>query len=528
MPASAPATPPPGAARSAAPTDLVVFGGTGDLAMRKLLPALLLCEKDGRLAPTTRIVAVSRDGIGDADYRGKAEAAVADNPSVLRAGAVPAPVLRRFLDRLHHVPLDLDDPGDGWDRLHALLEAAPDYPAGDGAAGEAAADGAPGAPGGRGRVYYLAMPPMLFGRICADLEAHGLAGGESRVVLEKPLGRDLESAREINDAVGAVFSERRTFRIDHYLGKETVQNLLALRFANMFLEPVWNSRWIDHVQITAAETVGVGTRHGYYDRSGAMRDMVQNHLLQLLCLIAMEPPSSFDREAVRDEKVKVLQSLAPLAGDGALHNTARGQYRAGTQGGREVTGYTGEPGADGASSTETFVALEAAVANWRWAGVPFYLRTGKRMARRYSEIVVQFRDVPHPIFPGQGTAHAPNRLVIRLQPEETIRLHMLAKEPGAGELRLRPAPLELSLSDSFAVRSPDAYERLLMDVMNGDPTLFMRRDEVEAAWRWVDPIIGAWQGTDPEPYAPGGTGPRGAHDLLARSGRAWHEGEMNR
>ncbi|WP_017537654.1 MULTISPECIES: glucose-6-phosphate dehydrogenase [Nocardiopsis] len=509
MPASAPATPPPGAARTAAPTDLVVFGGTGDLAMRKLLPALLLCEKDGRLAPSTRIVAVSRDGIGDADYRGKAEAAVADNPSVLRAGAVPEPVLRRFLDRLHHVPLDLDEPGDGWERLESLLGQAP------------AQDGAE-----RGRVYYLAVPPMLFGRICADLQAHGLAEGASRVVLEKPLGRDLRSAREINDAVGAVFSERRTFRIDHYLGKETVQNLLALRFANMFLEPVWNSRWIDNVQITAAETVGVGTRHGYYDRAGAMRDMVQNHLLQLLCLIAMEPPASFDREAVRDEKVKVLQSLAPLTGQDALRDTARGQYAPGTAGGRPVPGYTGEPGADGASSTETFVALEASVANWRWAGVPFYLRTGKRMARRYSEIVVQFRDVPHPIFPGQGAGGTPNRLVIRLQPEETIRLHMLAKEPGAGELRLRPAPLELSLSDRFAVRSPDAYERLLMDVMAGDPTLFMRRDEVETAWRWVDPIIDAWQGTDPEPYAPGGTGPQGAHDLLARTGRTWHEGDM--
>ncbi|MFW5418013.1 glucose-6-phosphate dehydrogenase [Nocardiopsis sp. CNT-189] len=477
------------------PTDLVVFGGTGDLALRKLLPALFLCETEGGLGPEVRIIAVSRDGVDDADYRGKAASAVRESPSVLRAGAVSGALVRRFTDRLHHVSLDLDQPGGGWEHLAGLLG------------------------GDRDRVFYLAMPPMLFGRVCADLAARGLVTDRSRVVLEKPLGRDLASAQAINDEVGSVFPEERIFRIDHYLGKETVQNLLALRFANMFLEPVWNSRWVDHVQITAAETVGVGSRRDYYDRSGAMRDMVQNHLLQLLCLIAMEPPAGFDPDAVRDEKVKVLRALKPLSGPEALERTARGQYTAGTRSGRPVPGYAEEPGADGPSRTETFVALEASVANWRWAGVPFYLRTGKRMARRYSEIAVQFRDVPHPIFPGQ--AAAPNRLVIRLQPEETIHLHMLAKEPGAGGLRLRPAPLELSFADTFAVRSPDAYERLLMDVMAGDPTLFMRRDEVEAAWRWTDPVISAWQGTAPEPYAPGGTGPDGAHRLLARSGRAW-------
>ncbi|CAM3863347.1 glucose-6-phosphate dehydrogenase [Nocardiopsis rhodophaea] len=483
------------------PTDLVVFGGTGDLAMRKLLPALFLCDRDGGLAPETRIIAASRDGLADADFRDKAAAAVQASPAVLRAGDADPLTLRRFVERLHHVTVDVGGDLAAWKPLGDLLH--PDRP----------------------RVFYLALPPMLFGRICRDLGAAGLVTDDSRVVLEKPLGRDLASARAINEEVGEVFAEHQVFRIDHYLGKETVQNLLALRFANMFLEPIWNSRWIDHVQITAAETVGVGGRRGYYDGSGAMRDMVQNHLLQLLCLIAMEPPASFDREAVRDEKVKVLQALRPLTGGDVAEHTARGQYVGGTVATQDVPGYTDEPGGSGGpSSTETFVALEAGIGNWRWSGVPFYLRTGKRMARHYSEIVVQFRDVPHAIFPGQVTAA--NRLVIRLQPEETIHLHMLAKEPGAGALRLRPAPLELSFADTFAERSPDAYERLLMDVLAGNPTLFMRRDELEAAWRWVDPIIAAWDGTAPEPYAPGSAGPAGAHHLIGRSGRTWHEEEL--
>ncbi|WP_159941586.1 MULTISPECIES: glucose-6-phosphate dehydrogenase [unclassified Nocardiopsis] len=484
------------------PADLVVFGGTGDLSMRKLLPSLYLLDRDGHLDARTRVVAVSRDGLTDADFRDKAAAAVRGHQAV----QVTEPdVLRRFLERLSHTTVDVGGDPSGWEDLAAVL--APD----------------------RDRVFYLAVPPMISGEICRGLAAAGLVTPAARVVMEKPLGRDLASSQAVNDAVGAVFDESRTYRIDHYLGKETVQNLLVLRFANVFLEPLWNSRWIDHVQITAAETVGVGGRRGYYDTSGAMRDMVQNHLLQLLCLTAMEPPSSYDRDAVRDEKLKVLQSLRPLEGDRVAEDTVRGQYGRGTVQGAEVLGYLDEAGGPAASDTETFVALRAEIANWRWAGVPFYLRTGKRMSHSRSEIVVRFREVPHPIFPG---THLPGAgsLVIRLQPDEGIHLTMLAKTPGAGALRLRPVPLELSFADTFSTRSPEAYERLLMDVLAGDSTLFMRRDEVEAAWRWVDPVIEAWNGlsTTPETYPAGSAGPAGAHRLIGRTGRTWYEEERHR
>ncbi|MER7206429.1 glucose-6-phosphate dehydrogenase [Streptosporangium sp. NPDC000239] len=479
--------------------DLIVFGGTGDLSMRKLLPALYHCDRDGRLSPETRIIAMSRGGLDDADFRGKVDAQV--------RGAVPIDdlnVWERFLGRLHHVSVDIGgEDTAGWERLGAML------------AGHEQ----------RTRVFYLASPPMTFGPFCRQLERVGLVTPASRVVLEKPLGRDLASARRINDEVGAIFDERQIHRIDHYLGKETVQNLLVLRFANAFLEPIWNSLWIDHVQITASETVGTPGRRGYYDHAGALRDMVQNHLLQLLCLVAMEPPSRNDREAIRDEKVKVLQALRPIVGGEVDRFTVRGQYTAGESGGEQVPGYLDEP--DGTAPTETsrrvetFAAIRAEVKNWRWAGVPFYLRTGKRMPHRYSEIVVQFKDVPHSIFPGS----APNRLVLRLQPSEGIQLHIMAKEPGAGEVALKPVPLSLSFAETFTTRVPEAYERLLMDVLTGNPTLFMRRDEVEAAWRWIDPILGEWEahGTLPEPYPAGTSGPAGAHELLGRSGRTWHE-----
>lgn len=485
------------------PTDLVVFGGTGDLSMRKLLPSLYLLDRDGHLDGRTRVVAVSRDGLTDADLRDKASSAVRGHQAV----QVTEPdVLSRFLDRLTHITVDVGGDTSGWADLQAALS--PD----------------------RDRVFYLAVPPMISGGICRGLSDAGLVTPESRVVMEKPLGRDLASSQEVNDEVGAIFTEQQIYRIDHYLGKETVQNLLVLRFANVFLEPLWNSRWIDHVQITAAETVGVGGRRGYYDGSGAMRDMVQNHLLQLLCLTAMEPPSTYDREAVRDEKLKVLQSLRPLTGDRVIEDTVRGQYGGGVIRGTEVSGYLDEPGGSPASTTETFVALRAEVANWRWAGVPFYLRTGKRLGHSRSEIVIRFREVPHTIFPGTNSLPGAGSLVISLQPDEGIHLTMLAKTPGAGALRLRPVPLELSFADTFATRSPEAYERLLMDVLAGDSTLFMRRDEVEAAWRWVDPIIEAWNGlsTTPETYPAGSAGPAGAHRLIGRTGRTWHEEEQQR
>jgi glucose-6-phosphate 1-dehydrogenase len=481
--------------------DLVVFGGTGDLSMRKLIPALYHSDRDGRLSPETRVIAMSRGGLTDADFRGKVDAEVRDQVPI----DDPA-VWQRFLGRLHHVSVDVGDHGkdadrSGWGALTRLL------------AGHEQRD----------RVFYLASPPRTFGPFCRGVDEAGLVTPRSRVVLEKPLGNDLPSAQRINDEVGAIFDERQIFRIDHYLGKETVQNLLVLRFANAFLEPIWNSLWIDHVQITAAETVGTPGRRGYYDHAGALRDMVQNHLLQLLTLTAMEPPARNDREAIRDEKVKVLQALRPITGTEADRFTVRGQYV--EAGG--MPGYLDEPAStpttEASRRVETFTAIRAEVKNWRWAGVPFYLRTGKRMPHRRSEIVVQFKDVPHSIFPGG----APNRLVLRLQPEEGIELHIMAKEPGAGEVTLKPVPMSLSFGKTFTARVPEAYERLLTDVLAGNPTLFMRRDEVEAAWRWIDPILAAWESSAelPEPYPAGTTGPAGAHELLGRSGRAWHEEE---
>jgi glucose-6-phosphate 1-dehydrogenase len=505
-PTTAPAPSPAASAASERPTahaaDLIVFGGTGDLSMRKLLPALYHSDRDGRLAPETRVIALSRGGLTDADFRGKVEAEV--RPGLY---ADDAEGWQRFLGRLRHVSLDVNGHDHiGWRALTHLL------------AGRENTD----------RIFYLASPPMTFGPFCKGAHAAGLVTPRSRVVLEKPLGRDLAGARAINDEVGAIFGEHQIFRIDHYLGKETVQNLLVLRFANAFLEPIWNSLWIDHVQITVAESVGTPGRRGYYDDAGALRDMVQNHLLQLLCLVAMEPPSRGDQESVRDEKVKVPQALRPISGTESDRFTVRGQYVAGESGGHAVPGYLDEPDKTAPTATshrvETFTAIRAEVKNWRWAGVPFYLRTGKRMPYRRSEIVVQFKEVPHSIFPGGG----PNRLVLRLQPSEGIHLHIMAKEPGAGEVVPRPVPLSLSFAETFRSRVPEAYERLLMDVLSGNPTLFMRRDEVEAAWGWIDPIIATWEsgGALPEPYAAGTSGPAAAHELLGRSGRAWYEEDL--
>ena len=479
-----------------APCDIVVFGGTGDLAMRKLLPALYLRDRDGQLSEDSRIIAVSRAGLDDAGYRDKTVAQLIGH---LPEGTHDPALIDRFLGRLHHVTIDVAEPT-AWGDLCALI-----------------------APAARVRVYYLACAPRLFGPICAGLKANDLVSSACRVVLEKPIGHDIESARQINDEVGSVFAEEQIFRIDHYLGKETVQNLLVLRFANALFEPRWNSRAIDHVQITVSETVGCGGRAGYYNTSGALRDMVQNHLLQLLCLVAMEPPTSLDREAVRDEKLKVLRALKPLVGRDVERASVRGQYTAGLVDGKPVPGYADE--LEAPSDTETYVALKAEVQNWRWAGVPFYLRTGKRLGHRASEIVVQFRPVPHSVFPDiPDGAIAPNRLVLRLQPDEGVRLHLVTKEPGAGGLRLRQVPLNLSFAETFKDRVPEAYERLLLDVVRGNPTLFMRRDEVEAAWAWIEPILDAWRESgSPKRYPAGTSGPTAATTLIERDGRDWHE-----
>jgi glucose-6-phosphate 1-dehydrogenase len=478
--------------------DLVVFGGTGDLARRKLMPALYYRDVDDQMPPESRIIGVSRGQLGREAY---AEATERSIRTHLPPEAIDQARLDRFLRRLDHVSLDAGGER-GWRRLAAKLAGAED----------------------RVRVFYLATAPGLFGQICRNIAAAGLGAPAARVVLEKPIGHDLASARAINDQVGAVFAEDAIFRIDHYLGKETVQNLMVLRFANSLFEPLWNGSAIDHVQITVAETLGIEGRGDYYDNAGAMRDMVQNHLLQLLCLVAMEPPTSLDADALRGEKLKVLRALRPIRGSDVNLKTVRGQYRAGAADGGPVPGYLDEIGAP-RSSTETFVVLKAEIENWRWAGMPFYLRTGKRLPVRTSEIVIQFRRIPHSIFAAVGEVVQPNRMVLRLQPDEGVQLVLMSKDPGPGGMRLRATPLNLSFAETFGVRYPDAYERLLMDVMRGNPALFMRRDEVEAAWAWVEPILEAWRegGEVPKPYTAGSWGPSAAIALIERDGRTWHE-----
>jgi glucose-6-phosphate 1-dehydrogenase len=485
------------------PFDYVIFGGTGDLTFRKLLPSLYSTFRDGLVEPSSRIFGASRAAMSTEAYRARVMEALSLH---LPAEELDDDACRAFLAQIAYVELDALGSG-GWGALAAALGADSDHV----------------------RVFYLATSPDIFGPICRQLQSNGLITEKSRVVLEKPIGHDLGTARQINHDVGQVFAEPAIFRIDHYLGKESVQNLLALRFANSLFDPLWNSRYIEHIQITVAETVGVEGRGGYYDRAGALRDMVQNHLLQVLCLVAMEPPSYLATESVRDEKLKILHALGPIAREDVIQRTVRGQYRAGVIDGKAIPGYLDEPGISPDSQAETFVSLRTEVHNWRWAGMPFYLRTGKRLATKTSEIVVQFRAVPHSIFPGYTSQElVPNKLVLRVQPNEGVHLHMMAKEPGPGGLRLREAVLNLSFSDTFKQRFPDAYERLLLDVVRGNPTLFMRRDEVEAAWRWIEPILDGWREFDvrPKPYVAGTWGPSASVAMIERDFRSWHD-EVN-
>jgi glucose-6-phosphate 1-dehydrogenase len=478
--------------------DLVVFGATGDLSARKLIPALFHRDEAGQIPAEARIFGASRRKLDDGGFRDLARGWLKD---FVKPNDRPKAAVDRFLARLHYVTVHADG-DDGWLELREALSDQPE----------------------RIRVFYLATGPDLFGPICTSLGKYKVASGNSRVVIEKPIGKSLESATAVNNEIGAVFPEERVYRIDHYLGKETVQNLMALRFGNALFEPLWNSGHIDHVQITVAETLGVESRAGYYDTAGALRDMLQNHMLQLLCLVAMEPPTSLAADAVRDEKLKVLQSLVAFTQELAAEQTVRGQYRAGASAGGPVKGYLEELGAT-TSRTETFVAVRAEIANWRWAGVPFYLRTGKRLASRVSEIVVAFRPIPHSVFGrGAGPIDA-NRLVIRLQPDEGVKLWLMIKDPGPGGMRLQHVPLDMSFATAFNVRNPDAYERLLMDVVRGNQTLFMRRDEVEAAWSWIDPILDAWGATNdpPKGYTSGTWGPTAAIALIERAGRTWYE-----
>ena len=479
--------------------DLVLFGGSGDLAMRKLLPALYNRDRANDLPSTARIICVGRHEWTREDFLDEIEKSA--KPHIVM---LDAPAWDAFRARVDYVTLDATDAATYPALIAAMRKDTADMPV--------------------TRVFYLATPPSLFAKICHNLAQCGLATPDSRVVLEKPLGRDLASAKQINAEVGRVFSESQIFRIDHYLGKETVQNLLALRFGNVLFEPLWRREWISDVQITIAEELGVGNRMDYYETAGALRDMLQNHLLQLLCIVAMEPPVSATPDAVRDEKLKVLRSLKRFTPHTLAHNVIRGQYRSGHVDGVPVPGYRREPDANPASRTETFVAVKAEIDTWRWAGVPFYLRTGKRMADQLAEIVVRFKSIPHSIFAQPNSSFQPNSLIIRLQPDEGLQLNLMAKTPGDG-MRLRPVELELDFRETFKMPRMDAYERLLLDVLRGQLTLFMRSDELEAAWEWVEPILGHWDqdGAEPMPYTAGTWGPAAASALIGRDGLQWRE-----
>ncbi|MCK0094670.1 glucose-6-phosphate dehydrogenase [Yoonia sp. F2084L] len=470
--------------------DLVIFGGTGDLARRKILPGLFRRFLSGQMPAGSRIIGAARSEMDADGYRAMIADAVAEFGG---EEARSTKGLRAFLQQLEYVAIDAKGEG-GWAALAKIVRQ--DVV----------------------QAFYFSVAPSLFGDLAERLHTNMIANKKSRIVVEKPFGRDLESARALNETLAAHFDESQIYRIDHYLGKETVQNLMAVRFGNVLFEPLWNNHYVDHIQITVAETVGVGGRGAYYDKSGAMRDMVQNHLMQLLCLIAMEPPGQFESDAVRDEKLKVINALQPID----HHHIVRGQYDAGPDG----PSYR-EDAENPRSFTESFIAMRCHIANWRWAGVPFYLRTGKRMKARSSEIAVVFKDLGHTIFEGDEARHR-NILSIRLQPNEGMDLQVTIKEPGPGGMRLIDVPLDMTFAEALgddAEDVTDAYERLIMDVIRGNQTLFMRGDEVEAAWAWTDPLIHSWEARNdvPKHYDAGSAGPEDAMMLLHRDGRKWRE-----
>ena len=470
--------------------DLVIFGGTGDLARRKILPGLFRRFRAGQMPAESRIIGAARSDLDAAAYRQMISDAVAEFGG---EEAKDTRGLEAFLERLDYVAIDARGEG-GWATLagmvrHDVVQA-----------------------------FYFSVAPSLFGDLAERLHTNKIANANSRIVVEKPFGRDLDSARVLNQTLAAHFDERQIYRIDHYLGKETVQNLMAVRFGNVLFEPLWNNHYVDHIQITVAETVGVGGRGAYYDKSGAMRDMVQNHLMQLLCLIAMEPPSQFGADEVRDEKLKVIRALEPVE----PHHIVRGQYDATV----DAPSYR-DDAENPRSFTESFIAMKCHIANWRWAGVPFYMRTGKKMKARSSEITVVFKDLGHSIFDDDQARHR-NILSIRLQPNEGMDLQVTIKEPGPGGMRLIDVPLDMTFAEALgddAEDVTDAYERLIMDVIRGNQTLFMRGDEVEAAWSWTDPLIEGWEGRNdvPKLYDSGSAGPEDAMMLLHRDNRKWRD-----
>jgi glucose-6-phosphate 1-dehydrogenase len=470
--------------------DLVIFGATGDLARRKILPGLYRRYLAGQVPADSRIIGAARSAMDRAGFQALVREAIEE---FVAGDKLDPAAIAEFLSRLDYVAIDAKGE-DGWPALAALMRQ------------------------GAVRAFYFSVAPALFGDLAERLHLHGIADADSRIVVEKPFGRDLATARALNETLATHFAEHQIYRIDHYLGKETVQNLMAVRFANILFEPLWNSQFVDHVQITVAETVGVEGRGAYYDKSGAMRDMVQNHMMQLLCLIAMEPPFHFDPDTVRDEKLKVIRALQPVPAE----DIVRGQYLA--TGG--APGYL-DDAENPDSLTESYIALKVQVANWRWKGTPFYLRTGKKLRARASEIAITFKEPPHSIF-DDASGWRENVLVIRLQPNEGMNLKVMIKEPGPGGMRLTQVPLDMSFTEAFGEEGtdmPDAYERLIMDVIRGNQTLFMRGDEVEAAWAWTDPIIQGWEARSDRPkgYDAGASGPEDALMLMHRDGRRWRE-----
>lgn len=473
--------------------DLVLFGGTGDLVTRKLLPALYSAYTNNNLHHDARFFAIGRKHLSKEEY-----CQFAYDKAVAAKVSFKAEEWEKFCNMLHYVQMDGNCSDDYYKLRDSLNQAVTN-------------------------IYYLSTDPTLFKPICENLSKAELNHKNSRIVLEKPLGHDLKTSNDINDFVAKFFSEEQIYRIDHYLGKESVQNLMAIRFGNTLFEALWRRQWIKSIQITIAESLGVGSRGDFYNKTGALRDMLQNHLLQLLCIVAMEPPFSLDADTVRNEKLKVLQSLKPFTEESVVSNVIRGQYKAGVSGNESVKGYLEEDNIPAGSNTETFVALKAEIQNWRWAGVPFFLRTGKRLQSQMAEIVIQFKDLPCQIFPFNANNFA-NRLIIKLQPDETVQLYFLAKKPGDTN-DLQPVYLDLDFNKMFKARRTEGYERLLLDVIRGKLTLFVRRDEQEAAWKWVEPILNTWERLNyaPKLYAAGSWGPSSASALLAREGESWHE-----
>lgn len=479
------------------PFDIVIFGGTGDLARRKLIPALYRAFREQQLHVKTRIVCCGRSQTDIDNYLDTAALALQQH---LAAEEFSVEAWHQFKNYLFPTVLDISVVNNRWQALKDLMDIDVD----------------------KIRVFYLATPPAIFGLSCQNLAEVELITANSRLVVEKPLGYDAVSADAINTEIAKYFEEKNIYRIDHYLGKETVQNLMALRFTNLIFEQLWNAKSIDHIQISISETVGLEGRAGFYNDAGALRDMVQNHLLQLLCLVAMESPNKIDAKSIQTEKIKVLEALRPMCGDDVAKNTVRGQYVAGSYFGELVPGYLEELGSAN-SDTETYVALRAYIDNWRWARVPFYLRTGKRMAARSAEIVIQFKDVPHRVYEESAGPLLPNRLVIRLQPEESIQLTVMSKNLENMDVQLKPATLNLNFSDTYTKFRSDAYKRLILDAAAANTSLFIHRDEVVSAWNWIDPIIDAWGKTVSAPslYRAGTWGPEESNQLLAEDGHQW-------